>query len=178
MPWRSESRKSDEVLAGLTVSDWRKDPGPITNGQLHFDEGGVAFDYPASWHLYYPHTNSMMDGSLVLVASNPVAPCRGSSCQSYTLTDGSVAVEFRVGGMPGGPDGTTATERIGGQPAFRQDWTTGAVHTANEGHEWSVRFGASNRILGITVSVRGPGLSDLRRALDELVQSITISPPQ
>jgi hypothetical protein len=166
----------DEVLAGLVVSDWRKDPGPITDGKLHFAEGGVAFDYPASWNLYYPHNNSMMDGSLVLVASSPVAPCGGSSCQNYTLTDGSVAVEFRVGGMPGGPDWTTATERIGGQPAFRQNWTTGTAHAAAEGYGLSVRYGDTTQILGIYVSLQGPGLPALRAAAADLIQSVAISP--
>jgi hypothetical protein len=147
------------MLKTFELSSWQ--PAPVVvDGRVHVEtERGFSFDYPAGWTIYYPQDVSMSDAAVVTVASGPLEPpCPDDTCQGFTTPAETVAIEFRIGSMPGGPDWSTATTMVGGQPAFRQDWGPQNATRAEEGHTWSVRLGESE-ILGIGASLRGPGLA-------------------
>jgi hypothetical protein len=162
------------VLASLRLSDWEGPPESV-NGQVHLElPQGFSFDYPAGWTLYYPQDRSMMDSAIVTVASMPVdPPCQGDLCQRFTTPPGTIVIEFRAGNGPSAPNWSDAPTTLGGQPAFRQDWGPENVTRAEEGHSWSARL-TDPSILGLYVSLRGPGLPELRAAMDDVLESIQI----
>jgi hypothetical protein len=163
------------VLASLRLSAWEVAPESV-NGQVHLDlPQRFSFDYPAGWTLYYPQDNSMMDSAIVTVASMPVEPpCVGDLCQRFTMPPGTIVIEFRAGNGPSAPNWSDAPTILGGQPAFRQDWGPQNATGAEEGHTWSVRL-TDPLVLGVYVSLRGPGLPELRAAMDEVLGSIQIT---
>lgn len=164
------------MLTSLRLSAWETPP-EVVDGRVHLEtQRGFSFDYPAGWSLYYPQDMSTRDSAVVTVASDPLEPpCPGDSCQRFSTPSGTVAIEFRVGSMPGGPDWSAAPTTIGGQPAFGpEDWGPQNATSAEEGHSWSVRLGDSN-ILGIHASLRGPGLPALRTDMDGVLASIRIA---
>jgi hypothetical protein len=167
----------DALIAGVVLSDWKPSP-PVVNGRIHLELlPGVSFDYPAGWAMYYSGDASTMDSGLVIVSSRPLLACESASCQRYMVPPGAIAIEFRVGGGPSAPNWSTAKETVGGEPAFRQDFT---IPTADmdEGHSWSVRLAVSRRrVLGIYASLRGPDLPTLRQQLDDVLNSVRIPVP-
>lgn len=163
------------VLASLRLSAWEVPPASV-NGEVHLAfPQGFSFDYPAGWTLYYPQDRSTMDSSIVTVASMPVdPPCKDDLCQRFTTPPGTIVVEFRAGNGPTAPNWSDAPTTLGGQPAFRQDWGPQSVTGAEEGHSWSARL-TDPLILGVYVSLRGPGLPELRAAMDDVLESIQIT---
>jgi hypothetical protein len=163
------------VLASLRLSAWEAPPESV-NGQVHLElPQGFSFDYPVGWTLYYPQDRSMMDLAIVTVASKPVEPpCQGDLCQRFATPPGTIVIEFRVGNGPTAPNWGDAPTTLGGQPAFRQDWGPENVTGAEEGHSWSARL-TDPSILGVHVSLRGPGLPELRAAMDDVLESIQIT---
>jgi hypothetical protein len=163
----------DAMLESLRLSAWEAAPTAV-DGVLHEDPGrGFSFDYPASWSRWYPQDISTVDSAVVTVASGPLAPCTTDACQNYITPPGTVAIQFRIGNGPTPPDWSTAPTTIGGQPAFKEDWEPVNAAGADEGHTWNVRL-ADPSELGIYASVRGPGLPELRAAMNEVLDSIRI----
>jgi hypothetical protein len=116
-----------------------------------------------------------MDSAVVTVSSRPVdPPCATDLCQRFTTPPGAIAIEFRVGAGPTSPDWTNAPTSLAGHPAFREDWGPVNATDAEEGHTWSVRL-TDRSSLGVYVSMRGPGLSELRGAMEEVLDSIEIT---
>jgi hypothetical protein len=102
----------------------------------------------------------------------PVAPCG-----RYITPPGTVAIEFRIGGGPTAPDWSKATTKIGDQPAFGPEkWGPLNAAGAEEGYTWSARM-QDRATLGIDASLNGPGLPELRTAMNRVLDSITITPP-
>jgi hypothetical protein len=162
-----------EMLESLRLSSWEAAPIAV-DGRIHEDAGhGFSFDYPASWSRWYPQDRSMMDSAVVTVASGPLAPCTTDACQNYITPPGTVAIEFRIGNGPRPPDWSTAPTTIGGQPAFKEDWGPVNAASADEGHTWNVRL-TDPSVLGIHASVSGPGLPELRAAMNEVLDSVRI----
>ena len=88
------------ALEGLKLTDWEQPP-TVVDGFVHADSGrGFSFDYPAGWTVYYPE-GSMLDGSVLTIASAPLAPpsCpAASSCGGFITPPGGFAVAFSIGG--------------------------------------------------------------------------------
>jgi hypothetical protein len=167
----------EAMLESLRLSGWETAPIAV-DGKLHEDPGrGFSFDYPAGWGRWYPQDISTMDSAVVTVASGPLAPCTTDSCQNYVTPPGTVAIQFRIGNGPTPPDWSIATATIGGQPAFKQDWGPVNAAGADEGHTWNIRL-TDPSVLGIYASVRGPGLPELRAAMNEVLDSIRIARSQ
>jgi hypothetical protein len=165
------------MLESLRLSAWETAPIPV-DGRLHEDpRRGFSFDYPAGWSRWYPQDISMMDSAVVTVASGPLAPCTTDSCQNFVTPPGTVAIEFRIGNGPRPPDWSTAPTTIGGQPAFMWDWGPSEVHGGDEGHQWNVRLTDPSE-LGIYASLRGPGLPELRAAMNEVLDGMRIVRPE
>lgn len=167
----------DAIVDSVRFSAAPEPPPPVVDGRAFLDTGiGVTFSFPIGWIVYYPQTPSMLDSSLVLVASKPLDPCTDTDCQAYLVPPDGIAVEFRIGGGPSRPDWSTATEMVGGQPAFRFDWGRPNAHGADGGHQWNVRFGSAE--LGIYASLSGPRLPELEAQLSDVVQSVSLDPTQ
>jgi hypothetical protein len=168
---------AESVLRSLELSAW--EPAPeVIDGRIRVAEPhyGFSFDYPAGWSIYYPQDQSMMDGAVVTVASNPLEPPCPDVCQRFTTPPGTIVIEFRVGSGPREPDWTKAPTTIGGQPAFGpQDWGHTNATSADEGHSWNARL-PDRRQLGIHVSLAGPDLLGLRAAMDQVIDSVRITP--
>jgi hypothetical protein len=179
-PAADMERRSAEVrtmLESLELSLWEAPP-QVVKGRIHVDtKRGFAFDYPAGWTIYWPQDISMMDSAVVTVASAPLLPpCAGDTCQRFSTPPRTIAIEFRIGGGPTSPDWSKAPTTIGGQPAFGpEDWGPENATSAEEAHSWNVRLKDRNS-LEIFASLRGPGLDDLRGAMDEVLGSIQIEP--
>jgi hypothetical protein len=174
-----EARRSDvlTLLGSLRLSAWETGPTAV-DGRVHLDlPQGFSFDYPAGWNLYYSQDWSMMDGSIVTVASKPItALCTTDGCHGFTTPPGATAIEFRGGNGPRAPDWKDAPLTIGGQPAFLwDDWGPDNATGADEGHSWGVRL-RDPTVLGINASLRGPNLPELRTAMHEVMDSIRITP--
>ena len=163
------------MVKTIQLSAWEPAPD-VVDGRIHVDtQLGFSFDYPAGWGIYYPQDISMMDAAVVTVASGPLNPCDGHSCQRFTTPKETVAIEFRIGNGPTAPDWSNAPTTLGGAPAFRDDWGPRNATRADEGHSWSVRL-ADPSVLGIYVSLRGPGLPALRSAMQDVLDSVRIGP--
>ena len=170
----ARSQEVTSMLKTFELSSWQPAPDVVDGNVRVETERGFSFDYPAGWTIYYPQDVSMRDAAVVTVASKPLEPpCPGEECQRFTTPAETVAIEFRIGATPGGPDWSTATTTVGGQPAFRQDWGPQNATSAEEGHSWSVRLG--DQVLGIGASLRGPGLPELRSAMDDVLDSVSIT---
>lgn len=169
----SDARSIETMLESLRLSAWEATPIAV-DGKLHEDpERGFSFDYPAGWSRWYPQDISTMDSAVVTIASGALAPCTTDSCQNYVTPPGTVAIQFRIGNGPTPPDWSGATTTIGGQPAFKQDWGPINAAGADEGHSWNVRL-TDPSVLGIYASVSGPGLPELRAAMNDVLDSIRI----
>jgi len=169
------ARDVDALVATVEFSIAVEPSPSVLGGRFVFDSGfGLSFTYPMDWIVYYPQTISTRDSPIVLVASKPLEPCNDDSCQFYTVPAGGIVVEFRAGNGPTAPDWSGATELIGGQPAFRQDWTAPNAHDAVVGHSWGVRFG--DLTLGIYTSVNGTDTAVLEAQVQELLATITLDP--
>jgi hypothetical protein len=179
---REDNAARHAELAALISSVTLTASGPLiqpTNGRRHLEPlAGVSFDYPADWFLYYPGNDSSADQALVVVSSKQLLPCQSQFCQGYSVGPGTIAVEFRVGGGPSAPDWSLAKERVAGEPAFHQDWNGPNAHDADEGRSWGVRLPGSMRtVLGIAVSLRGPGLPNLNQEFANLLDTVRIVVP-
>jgi hypothetical protein len=164
------------MLETLTLSPWSP-PREIVNGRARFElPNAFSFEYPAEWTVYYP-LSALTPGSsmVVMVSSRPVEPrCADDLCQRFTTPPGTVAIEFGAGGGPMAPDWSNAPTSLAGQPATREDWGPVNATDAEEGHTWSVRL-TDRSSLTIFVSMSGPGLSELRGAMEEVLDSIEIT---
>jgi hypothetical protein len=169
----SDGESIGTMLESLRLSAWETPPVAV-DGRLHEDPGrGFSFDYPAGWRRWYPPDVSMVDSAVVTIASGPLARCTTDRCQNYLTPPGTVAIQFRIGNGPTPPDWSTAPTTIGGLPAFKEDWGPVNAVGADEGHTWSVRL-TDPSVLGIYAGVRGPGLPELREAMNDVLDSIRI----
>jgi hypothetical protein len=165
------------MLESLRLAAWETAPIAV-DGRIHEDPGrGFSFDYPAGWSRWYPNDMSMMDLAVVTIASGPLEPCSTGSCQNFITPRGIIAIQFRIGNGPTPPDWRTATTTIGGRPAFKEDWGPANAAGADEGHTWNVRL-TDPSVLGISASLHGPGLVDLRAALSNVLDSVRIVRPE
>jgi hypothetical protein len=169
--WRPEV---DTVMASLAFSDWKLAPAPAINGRVHYDDGTLAFDYPAGWSIYYPLPAPTTAGEMVLVVSStPLGTCTdGLRCAVAPRTTGAIAVQFESTTVMWQPDWTEANDTVGGMQAIRTD-DTGAI---GEGHSWAVRNGTDAfASMSIYASLAAPDLPELRQSLADLMASVRIT---
>ncbi len=185
------------ALDSLHLTSWEQPP-TVVNGLIHEDpRRGFSFDYPAGWVHYYPADGGVGSSPVVTVASSPLlSSCTtdtrpvgsGASpapvCESSGPPPGTIEMVFRIGGgVHPEPDWSKANTTIGSQPAFgptngKPDYSAGGL--VSYGWEFRVQDPLSQQDktpVTITASLNGPGHPELLAAMNQLVDSIEITPP-
>ena len=170
----------------------------------HFEEGGLAFDYPSSWDIHYPGPSTGMGQTFAILGTLPWGPCGATDVNCHfqeRLDRGEIQVDVGITAGFGTDFCTWAAERpdlagrtaadppVSGNRYFRVDGrpaieTTFAVHGMDYylSDEWRIyRFAAADGIgqtYVINASYRGPGLDGFHDALDRLIASIHLTPIQ
>lgn len=182
------------VLAALALSTGglspQQSPPPSAGALAHFDEGGLAFDYPATWREFHYEVDSSFSHVIAYLATVDVPlPCqtilRSDSTEidcadRYTLTPDTLVVAITTNGRPGfsianHPDGVLPLT-VGGLPAYL------AVTKPSEGIlslVWTLSRpdGPSDNYYQIAATVRGPNSDTLRAQLEALIASLQYDPP-
>ena len=162
-----------------------------TGGLAHFDEGGLAFDYPAAWRVFHFEDYSSFSSAIAFLATVEVpAPCAtkqlsGSTeidcADRYVLTPDSLVVAVSTNGMPGfeilnRPAGATPLV-VDGLPAYFETGPT-ASGGDTETLTWTLaRPGSVDNYYTIRATVRGPNLAPFETALQAVVASLRFNPP-
>jgi hypothetical protein len=182
------------VLAALTLSTGGLSPQqsrpPSAGALAHFDEGGLAFDYPATWREFHYAVDSSFSHVIAYLGTVDVpVPCqtilRSDSTEidcadRYSLAPDTLVVAITANGSPGfsisnHPDGVLPLT-IGGLPAYL------AVTKPSEGIlslVWTLSRpdGPPDNYFQIAATVRGPNSETLRAQLDALIGSVQYDPP-
>jgi hypothetical protein len=155
-----------------------------------FDEGGLAFAYPAAWHeFHYVMTSSFSNQIAYLATVDIPEPCTTTVDPSFTttqcanryqLTPGTLVVSISGGGSPGfdmtasRPAGSTALT-IGGLPAYLETISTPA---ADQELRWTLSSsGLVDNFYSLDAQMRGPGIEAMRAQLEALIASVRYDPP-
>jgi hypothetical protein len=172
--------------------------GPATGepsaGPAHFAQRGLAFDYPASWHvqkvdlaLHYEYVVAYVgNGQGDFKCGADYIPGLGGTCKQ-TLVLPADSVEMKVSAWDGPPaaagpvqavlDGdpkATALMVSGLQSAFRE--VTGGTDGADLALEWTVPIpGKADGAYKLTAYLKGPDLAASRAALTALVNALAVS---
>jgi hypothetical protein len=195
------------VLALVPIAlnaPWRT-PSPASPGALaHFDRDGLAFDYPASWHLSVSGLNmhyiTVLDflgtgsGSASCATITPGPGDQfisGTQCGTdLQIKPGQVVVELsRSDGPPrvGPIDPTDPTQlspysgetfvTVGGLPAVFHDYAPGdSAGTLSASWTLSVPEQLISRYL-VMATMKSPGLAEMQTQVRALVASIEYDPP-
>jgi len=159
-------------------------------GLTHFNEQGLAFDYPASWRTFhYQEVSSFTNLVAYLATVDVPEPCittedsissRTDCSDRYVLTPDSLVVAVSSNGLPGFsmlnvPAGATPIV-VDGLPAYFVHETSTAV-SADETLTWTLaRPGSVDNDYTIRASIRGPHLEQFETALRALVASVRFEP--
>jgi hypothetical protein len=164
-----------------------------TSAPARFQEAGLVFDYPASWHVYHYDMFSSFSTLVAYLATVPVRdPCTRTvtsestsiSCNaiSYALEPDTLVVRLESWGFPGfnildADPGGGARTTVGGLPAIRavEDRAfAGTIRTIT----WTLaRPGSVDNSYKITAELRGPDLDRLEAQVDAMVASLRYDPP-
>lgn len=182
------------VLAALALSTGglspQQSPPPSAGALAHFDEQGLAFDYPASWRESHYEVEGSFSRVIAYLATVDVpVPCetildsdftRIECADRYSLAPDSLVVAITANGSPGfsilnRPDGVLPLT-IGGLPAYL------AVTKPSEGIlslVWTLSRpdGPPDNYFQIAATVRGPNSEPLRAQLEALIGSVQYDPP-
>jgi len=177
-------------------------PGPAGSADAvdlrTFDEGGLAFSYPAAWQELHFLVNGSFSSLIADLATVSVpVPCATTVDPSFTtiackdrfeLTPDSLVVEISAGGSPGFditrlPAGATAIT-VDGQPGYVQDLTAKNITPddpqvgADLIRTWVFSNpGAPDNFFRIDAFIRGPDLGPIEDQLAALVASLRYDPP-
>jgi hypothetical protein len=179
------------VLALLAAcSDPTPDAASPGTGTATFHEGGLVFDYPASWRPFRYDVVSSFSNLIVYLATVDVPdPCTRTantiSCgQSYRLVPNSIVVSVTGQGFPGfnildgPPPGATALV-VGGLPAYVTRLApANAAPGADTTVQWTIaRPGSVDNSYEIRADIKGPDVADQLHQVAALVSSLQFDPP-
>jgi hypothetical protein len=181
------------ILAALALSTGGLSPQqsrpPSAGALAHFDEGGLAFDYPATWREFHYAVDSSFSHVIAYLATVDVpVPCqtilRSDSTEidcadRYSLAPDTLVVAVTSNGQPGfrisnHPDGVLPLT-IGGLPGY-------LTVTKPSGDTLSLVWTLSrpdsvDNYYQIAATVRGPTADTLRAQLEALIASLQYDPP-
>lgn len=184
------------VLAGCGTS---APPAPnessasgAANGLAAFDEGGIAFVYPAGWRVFHHRETSSFSSSIADLATVDVPePCVtmtdavGTSTECgdrFHLEPDTLVVHVTSGGMPGftilQPPAGAETIAVDGLPAwFVAAHPENPAVGADAAFTWTLaRPQSVDNFLSISALVRGPDVAVLKASLDALIASVHYDP--
>ena len=166
---------------------------PPASGTTTFDEGGLAFEYPAAWQEFHYDVQSSFSSVIAYLATvNVPEPCAttvasdstGVDCADrFTLSADTLVADVVSYAFPGFditqiPSDATALT-IAGRPGYVE--TTGsdaAVPGVDRTVTWTIaRPGFIDNVYMIEAQMRGPDLDRLQGQLDALIASVRYDPP-
>jgi hypothetical protein len=160
-------------------------------GRHFHHEAGIAFDHPAAWPVH-DAIASFTGGSVIAVLGTVPIPARCGTAHvdincyyEQRLPPGTISIVVGTGSFGGAtlfdqrtPDPhELSRERaeIGGAPAVVHRYRPGDYYGEDEAMGWEIAFPRSVlEAFVIQARLRGPGLAELRRALDALIASIQL----
>jgi hypothetical protein len=171
------------------TSSRSSEPAPI--GRAHFSADGLAFEYPAVWHVsHYDNVSSFTTLIAYLSAvdvRNPFVTTKQedvseTACgENFDLPNNGVVLELVAAGNPttnlvDRPPADSHRLDVDGLPAF--------VHTANSGPggasqtiTWTIaRPGSVSNDFELEAFIRGPDLAGRRGLVEGVVSSIHFDP--
>ncbi|HXR27001.1 MAG TPA: hypothetical protein VN771_03995 [Candidatus Baltobacteraceae bacterium] len=166
---------------------------PPATGTTTFNEGGLAFKYPAAWQeFHYTVQSSFSDVIAYLATVNVPEPCATTvasdstsvDCEDrFTLTEDTLVVDVMSNGFPGFdithvPSDATALT-IGGLPGYVEtNGPDAAVPGVDRTVTWTIAApGFVDNYYTIYAQLRGPDLAGLQGQLDALIASLRYDPP-
>jgi hypothetical protein len=161
---------------------------PAPGGLARFAEGGLTFDYPASWRESHHENLSSFTSVIAYLATVDVHdPCvrtpDSMTCgAAYRLEPGTLAVTVGTGSFPGFnilevPTGAKALT-AGGLPGYVQDAEPSAETGATASRTWTLAMpGSVDNYFSIRADAREPGTEAAFAQVDELVASLAYDPP-
>ncbi len=178
------------LLVGCAVAP---SSAPPATGTMSFDEGGLAFQYPAAWQeFHYTVQSSFSDAIAYLASVNVPEPCATTvasdstsvDCEDrFSLTADTLVVAVMSYGSPGTditqvPSDATALT-VGGLPGYVEtDGPDAAVPGVDRTVTWTIaRPGSISNVFMIEAQLRGPDLDRLQAQLDAMVATIRYDPP-
>jgi hypothetical protein len=181
------------ALLGLGACAAPSTASPTATGLATFDEGGLAFRYPAAWQEFHYTVQSSFSNVIAYLATvNVPEPCATTVASDstsvdcadrFTLTNDTLVVDVMSNDSPGFdvtqlPSDATALT-IGGLPGYVE--TTGpdaAVPGVDRTVAWTIaRPGTVDNYYTIYAQMRGPDLTRLQAQMDTLVASLRYDPP-
>jgi len=175
-----------------------------TDSLAHYNPGGIAFDYPASWtvHDQFPMTSGL-GHTIAILGNQPWGPCAPPetdlNCHyDQRLEQGQITVELDsillanedictmgrtrsdlAGRGPGDPVATGSLTRVAGRPTLRTDYAVNGTdyYLSDEWHTWTIAWpGTINEAFVVATKVRGPGLDELDAEVERLIASVVFPP--
>ena len=165
---------------------------PTATGVATFDEGGLAFEYPAGWQEYHYDVRSSFSTVIAYLGTvNVPEPCAttvasdstGVDCEDrFTLAADTLVVDVMSNGAPGlditqVPSDATALT-IGGLPGYVEtNGPDAAVPGVDRTVTWTIATpGFIDNDFTIYAQLRGPDLTRLQAQLDALIASLRYDP--
>ncbi len=164
-------------------------------GLASFDEGGLAFAYPAAWHEFHWQVQSSFSNVIAYLATADVPePCITTTYSDRTevvcadrfhLAPNDVVVTVSGNGWPGfdmlrhRPDDATPL-LIGGLPAYVEPATPTQASAAGADADmtWTLsRPGSVDNYYTVRAQLAGPRLDDERAEVAALIDSVRYDPP-
>lgn len=166
---------------------------PPPSGTTTFDEGGLAFTYPAAWQEFHYDVQSSFSRVIAYLATvNVPEPCATTVASDstsvdcadrFTLSADTLVVDVTSNGFPGFDitqvpgDATPLT--IGGLPGYIEtNGPDAAVPGVDRTVTWTIAApGFIDNYYTIEAQLRGPDLDRMQAQLDALVASLRYDPP-
>jgi hypothetical protein len=166
----------------------------------HFDQSGIAFDYPGTWtiHDQLPPTTGF-GSPVALLGTLPWGPCGPADINCHyqvRLAPGQIEVDVSTGLLldglctlatgsdldaagPGDPARVSSFVRVAGRPTIRTDASPGErdYYLSDVWRWWRVAApGTTHYLVEIGTKYRDPGTVEMSAALDRLIASLTLAP--
>jgi hypothetical protein len=177
-------------------------PASQTTGLAHFDADGLAFDYPAAWHVspsglneHYVTVLDFLGTGSASAACVQITPgpsdsfISGTTCQrNVTLGPGQVVVELlRSDGPPRpGPIDPADHALLGDGDSFVTVGGLPAIAGQEAGHPWGSDLALTWTLsvpaelisrYQISAYIKGPGVEEMQAQAEALVASMAYDPP-
>ena len=163
------------------------------SGLATFDEGGLVFEYPATWRVFHHDERSSFSNLIAFLATVDVpTPCATSQINGGTqiecadrfhLDPNTIVVKVEGNAWPGfdilghPPAGATAVT-IGDLPGYVEAIQAPPQTGADRAMRWTIsRPGMVDNYFTLTAIIRGPDVERLKTEAETMVSSLRYDPP-
>jgi hypothetical protein len=190
------------AIGGIVWSSTRSGE-PFARGTRTFTANGITLSYPAGWNvndLGWPSTG--LGSTFAILGTQPWGLCLPTDLNCHyelRLEPSQISVELGdgitggttvckiglnrsdlAGRGPGDPQATGHLLRVDGRPTLQTDYVVNQAdyYHSDAWHSWVVAApGSVTSVYRIEAKYRGPGDSEFRQQLDDLIASLKFATP-